>query len=269
MFSPLARTIQKRLAHARRLASIALYPHYHLLNYSRYYCPVCSRKTIFLCTTPSERWIRQCLWCHSTPKYRAIALSIERTHGRTIAAILGNGGTIYEFTTASPIFRTFFGCPNYIASGYFFDKPFGKELRPGVWNQDAQRLSFPDASFDVVISSETMEHVRDPWQGFREIYRVLKPGGIHIFTIPYRDDRVTTPRVDISGEIDRYILPKIYHQDPYRTEDSLVYTDFGCDLPTLLEPIGFKTSLVRILSEEQDIQNDLAALPVFISRKER
>ena len=39
------------------------------------------------------------------------------------------------------------------------------------------RLPFPDASFDAVLSTDTFEHVMDLDLAFREIARVLKPGG--------------------------------------------------------------------------------------------
>jgi ubiquinone/menaquinone biosynthesis C-methylase UbiE len=42
---------------------------------------------------------------------------------------------------------------------------------------DAQRLEFPDNSFDWVVSCECMEHVPSPPAMAAEIYRVLKPGG--------------------------------------------------------------------------------------------
>ncbi len=41
----------------------------------------------------------------------------------------------------------------------------------------AERMPFPDAFFDFVISYYTLEHVQDLEQTFREIERVLKPGG--------------------------------------------------------------------------------------------
>lgn len=176
------------------------------------------------------------------------------------------GAKLYEFSTSSPIFRKYISSKNYTCSGYFWDKPFGIEIHPGIYNQDCQQLSFPDASFDVVISSETMEHIRKPFTGFKEIRRILKPGGSYFFTIPYREDRLTTSRVDTSGNDDVYTLPKTYHQDPYRKADSLVYTDFGRDLPDLLRSVGFDTHLLYIDDARLDIQDDLRPVKVFVAQ---
>lgn len=42
---------------------------------------------------------------------------------------------------------------------------------------DVQELSFPDATFDTVVTSCTFCSVPDPLRGLRELYRCLKPGG--------------------------------------------------------------------------------------------
>src|SRR5262245_35294962 len=49
---------------------------------------------------------------------------------------------------------------------------------------DIQRLTHADASFDTVISCETIEHVPDPRQALRELARVLRPGGRLFLTTP-------------------------------------------------------------------------------------
>jgi SAM-dependent methyltransferase len=46
------------------------------------------------------------------------------------------------------------------------------------------QLSWADASFDVAISCETIEHVPDPRRAIRELARVLRPGGLLYLTCP-------------------------------------------------------------------------------------
>ena len=41
---------------------------------------------------------------------------------------------------------------------------------------DMRHLSHADDTFDLVIHSDTLEHVADPVQGLVERLRVLKPG---------------------------------------------------------------------------------------------
>lgn len=36
----------------------------------------------------------------------------------------------------------------------------------------------PDGSYDIVFSDNVLEHVLEPWQAFREMGRILKPGGL-------------------------------------------------------------------------------------------
>nr|WP_294517718.1 methyltransferase domain-containing protein [uncultured Rhodopila sp.] len=52
---------------------------------------------------------------------------------------------------------------------------------------DAVALPLGDAAFDVVVSFETLEHLRDQWAFLTEIRRVLRPGGRLIISTPDRD----------------------------------------------------------------------------------
>lgn len=47
---------------------------------------------------------------------------------------------------------------------------------------DVLDLEFADDSFDVVISSECIEHTRDPRRAVRELIRVCRPGGLVAIT---------------------------------------------------------------------------------------
>lgn len=59
--------------------------------------------------------------------------------------------------------------------------------RPGVSFQqgDAQKLPYPDASFDLVFCRYLLLHLPDPDAAIREMLRVTKPGG---YTIAYEPD---------------------------------------------------------------------------------
>lgn len=48
----------------------------------------------------------------------------------------------------------------------------------------ADRLPFPDDAFDLVTSAFVLEHLENPQKTFREISRVLAPGGKFIFLTP-------------------------------------------------------------------------------------
>ena len=54
----------------------------------------------------------------------------------------------------------------------------------GARRADARRLPFADASFDVVITSEVLEHIGDDVAAIAEMVRVLKPGGRFAATVP-------------------------------------------------------------------------------------
>jgi SAM-dependent methyltransferase len=49
---------------------------------------------------------------------------------------------------------------------------------------DATSMPFPDASFDIVIAAEVMEHIPADQAAMREVARVLKPGGTAAITVP-------------------------------------------------------------------------------------
>ena len=51
---------------------------------------------------------------------------------------------------------------------------------------DIQRIPIDSDTFDIVVSSEVIEHVKDPFKAICELHRVLRPGGILALTTPNR-----------------------------------------------------------------------------------
>jgi SAM-dependent methyltransferase len=49
----------------------------------------------------------------------------------------------------------------------------------------AYAIPEPDASFDSAICNTVLEHLEEPEQALRECYRLLKPGGIALYTVPF------------------------------------------------------------------------------------
>jgi SAM-dependent methyltransferase len=62
------------------------------------------------------------------------------------------------------------------------EAPSGATL--DVVRADALALPFADGTFDHVIASEVLEHIRDDRAAMRELVRVLKPGGSAAVTVP-------------------------------------------------------------------------------------
>lgn len=55
---------------------------------------------------------------------------------------------------------------------------------------DAAKMPFRNSSFDKVFSISTIEHISDDMSTFKEINRVLKPGGVFVFSVPLNSNPV-------------------------------------------------------------------------------
>jgi SAM-dependent methyltransferase len=86
---------------------------------------------------------------------------------------------------------------------------------------DMQAMPLADRTFDVVVHSDTLEHVPDPLQGLRECCRVLRPGGLCCYTVPLVVGRPSRTREG---------LAPAYHGSPENPEDCRVVTEYGDDL---------------------------------------
>jgi ubiquinone/menaquinone biosynthesis C-methylase UbiE len=72
------------------------------------------------------------------------------------------------------------------------DVDYARQLNRGVMNlhyevNNALDLSYPNGNFDLIVSSEVIEHVGEPPKMLAEMYRVLAPGGWAVMTFPSRE----------------------------------------------------------------------------------
>ncbi len=104
---------------------------------------------------------------------------------------------------------------------------------------DMMALSLSDADYDLVIHSDTLEHVPDPLAALAECRRVLRPRGHLIYTVPAIVGRLTRSRKG---------LPPSWHNPPGTEQaDYKVATEFGADLWTYPLRAGFTSVKTHVL----------------------
>lgn len=232
-------------------------------------CTVCGRLTIFFCLEQgSFRNTMICLFCRSASRNRHVAkaiLGIVDSGATSIADLTAKGAAaIYNAATDDCFSRVLGESPGYFSSSYREGLAPGSEISPRTTCQNIEALTFPDNSFDFVITEDVFEHVRHYGKGFREIYRVLRPGGYHVFTVPFYFDQPTLIRVDTTGDKDVHLFPPEYHGDPLRGT-ILAYRTFGIDLFAQLDEIGFETRVDFSMFADRKL--GIFDSSVFLSRR--
>ena len=117
-------------------------------------------------------------------------------------------------------------------------------------SQDFQALTYSDQSFDLMLSSDTLEHIPDLDATLHEIRRVLKPTGTHLFTVPVTWDRPSRTRmtVDPSGRRHRALRDSFHGRPP--TPDRVVFREFGYDAREQLSIPGLSCAVSPPSSED-------------------
>ncbi len=254
----------------KRLASL-LNPRY-LRHWRTGFCPVCARHTVFCFIDGIER-VRnhaRCLRCRSISRNRQVALcAIEAHRGDGVAALAdfrrATNLTVMNASSATPIARALGLAPHIHNTEYFEGCPSGS-VKDGVTCQDFENLSFDSGSLDLILSEDVFEHVQDVRRGLSEVSRVLKPGGRHIFTIPFCFAERTRHLFEKRGE--EYVpvvLPVEYHGDGIRDRIP-AYHHLGYDLFDWLAELGMETR-VRFTDYAECRKYGTYDCYTFISRK--
>jgi len=95
-----------------------------------------------------------------------------------------------------------------------------------------EQMPFADSSFDLVLALDIIEHVPDDLQALRELYRILRPGGSLLVTVPALQMLWSAHDV-INGHYRRYTLGELRNRVETAGFEVVTATYFN----TLLFPI--------------------------------
>lgn len=198
-------------------------------------CRACQKSALFLQFGPDEEY-RLCLRCSANLRYELQAEYLRETFRPESLDIL-------ELDPASPLRPFLSAARSYTPSYYRPDLERGSVRADGARVEDITNLTFSDASLDLIVSSDVLEHVPDATAAFRESFRVLRPGGAHVFTVPF--EPLTIRRATIEdGQLRHFAEPE-YHSDPLDPKGILAFWHYGPDLQEQFGGTGLMFSLVK------------------------
>ncbi len=207
---------------------------------TRGHCPLCCRHRLFVRLRKDEIAAR-CVGCRASP----ITLSIIAALRHWVPRL--QHCHVYELSARGRLFDYLELYAAKLTGSEFFDGIAPGQWQDGVQCQDVQALTYADASFDVCTSTEVLEHVPNDALAMRELFRVLRPGGTLLFTVPLSLGEPTVERAERTddGEI-RHWLPPEYHIDPIRAHGRvLAFRNYGHDIVDRLLEAGFAEAAIH------------------------
>jgi len=211
----------------RRLRTIAV----NRLRYAGR-CNVCGWAGLFRIRSAAWDNLRETLDC---PRCRSI--SRDRFLAAVISCCLGRPTTMAAWPVDKSILIR--EPSAYRGRAEMLDRKV--DYRPFRFpEENLEMLKDETASIDHLITADVFEHVRRDDLAFREVYRVLKPGGYFFLQVPYSHGESTRTLVQVDGDRDIYLCPPQYHD-----EHTLVYRIYGRDVLPALEAMGFSVAYVN------------------------
>ncbi len=126
-------------------------------------------------------------------------------------------------------------------------------------NLDITDMNIPDASFDLLIACDVLEHVGDDKKALREIHRVLSDTGIAIFTVPQKDALPQTLEYPaVTSPKDR---ERIFGQGDH-------LRIYGNDFPSVVETFGFKVTSIDKKCFDPEIVRQHTLFPPVLSKRD-
>jgi SAM-dependent methyltransferase len=218
-------------------------------------CPICRRTSRFVV---EHEWLRDgyvCTRCRSIPRQRALVSVLD------LVCPSWRTGTMHESSPDLGYFRDL--CRGYGYSHFLPGVPRGA-IHEGVRCEDIEALTFADATFDVFVTQDVLEHVFHPERALAEIMRCVKPRGAHVFTAPkHKGLAKSVRRAELRDGSVVHLLEPVYHGNPVGDHRSLVTWDYGADFEDLAAAWGgYLVSTYVIRDRRRGIDGEF--LEVFV-----
>lgn len=207
------------------------------------HCPTCERDVDFVAY---NAWLRDhfvCSNCGSLPRERALMIVIDTYFPNWRHSIIHESSPNRRGTSV----RLAKECSHYISSQFVHNFSL-RSIFQRKRCENLEALTFDDNSIDLHVTQDVIEHVFHPSKVFSEIARTLKPGGMHIFSVPLVNKNSPSKlRARISNKKIIYLEPETYHGNPTGEGKSLVTVDWGFDIcKQIFESCGLFTQIIHI-----------------------
>ena len=140
-------------------------------------------------------------WRPATVVYEALIRERLRPGMRVLDLGCGRGGVLEQLGEA--VSRPFGVDPDF--------RSLAEHRLPGLPRAvaTAEAVPFAPESFDLVLSSWVLEHLPDPARTFREVSRVLRPGGLFVFLAPGAHSPAALLN-RLLQPLQRWLVPRLY-----------------------------------------------------------
>lgn len=193
---------------------------------NRYVCPCCGWKLRAFTHGGTSLKVRQlgyCPRCNSKARHRRIWLFLEQNTN-----LFSERLNLLQVSPNYSLSRRLSSMPNlnYVGTEKYY--------RPNISiKMDLTATSISSSTFDAILCNHVLEHIAEDRKAIQELYRVLKPGGWAVISVPIRLDQKTfeDPTITSPQERERFFGETVHVRY------------YGYDLVDRLEAGGFKVTL--------------------------
>jgi SAM-dependent methyltransferase len=152
------------------------------------------------------------------------------------AAEVMPGSKVIDIGAGTCLYRNLFSHCEYVSHDFLGYDGY-RDNNEGQYGQidiqsDITSIPVPDASFDIILCTEVLEHVPEPILALKEMARIVKPGGRLLITAPLGSGLHQLPYHYYGG-----FSPEWYKK---------FFSDFGCQIYSITPNGGF----FKLLAQE-------------------